>query len=182
MSKRERDLWEGAKMVPAGLLRKSARNAVVALVPPTIPRLLIALLALLGLSGQATVPSGTNIVENRADAGLLLNVQGGMPLASSAPRSATTAHWVFEPVGDGAVARLKNEATGFYLHAEGGRLQTGAIEAAWLSANWNLEYTDNPPDVRIENAGKGGYLHANERARVRSPRATPPARATRRLS
>jgi hypothetical protein len=94
-------------------------------------------------SEHAAAQTGTNIVQNREKPELLLNVQGGQPLAASAARGETTAHWLIERTGEGDFVRLTNVGTGFLLHAEGGRLQVGTAQPDWLSAQWTLESVAN---------------------------------------
>jgi hypothetical protein len=119
---------------------------------------LSATIAYVASSERVAAQTGTNLVQNRAKPDLLLNVQGGQPLATPASRGATTAHWSIEPAEAGFV-RLRNVGTGFHLHAEGGRLQATAIQPDWLSAQWSLEYVEGNTDARIKNRATGGYLH-----------------------
>ena len=124
--------------------------------------ILAATIARAATSLQAAAHIGTNLVQNRARPDLLLNVQGGQPLATPASRGATTAHWSIEPTGEGDFVRLRNVGTGFQLHAEGGQLQAGAAPPEWLSAQWSLEYVEGNTDARIKNRATGGYLHNDD--------------------
>ena len=120
---------------------------------------LSATIACVASTEPVAAQTGANLVQNRAKPDLLLNVQGGQPLATPASRAATTAHWSIEPAGEAGYVRLRNVGTGFHLHAEGGRLQAGAIQPDWLSAQWSLEYVESNTDARIKNRATGGYLH-----------------------
>jgi hypothetical protein len=139
---------------------------------PVLGFLILGFLATVVLSAERVeAQTGTNLVQNRARTDLLLNVQGGQPLATPASRGATTAHWSIEPAGEAGFVRLRNVGTGFHLHAEGGRLQAGAIQPDWSSAQWSLEYVDGNTDVRIKNRASGGYLHNTDGPLVVGPAA-----------
>ena len=131
--------------------------------------LLAAATIILAAGEPAAAQTGINIVQNRAKPELLLNVQGGQPLATPAARGATTAHWSIERTGDGDFVLLRNVGTGFHLHAEGGRLQAGTAQPDWLSAHWTLEYVENIPDPRLKNRATGGYLHNQDGPLVVGP-------------
>jgi hypothetical protein len=75
--------------------------------------ILAATIAQAATSQQAAAQTGANLVQNRARPDLLLNVQGGQPLATPASRGATTAHWTIEPAGEAALCASETSAPAF---------------------------------------------------------------------